>query len=173
MVAVVLWSWRFLISRTYWGLGICLGRLCGCIAGIRPGHYFYLVFLGGNQPFSFLCNFGYLPNLGIGVGWGGLNWLGCGWVFGSNFPSSSRHVFISLMMVGWGSSLVFYGLHLIIWQVLSHLIIWVPCIDVVITSTSTISTGKHHLKKLCKKLHSGCRMQVIWKWKVGSISTLI
>ena len=35
--------------------------------------------------------------------------------------------------------------------------------DVIFTSTSTISTGKEHLKNPCKKLHLGCRMHAIWK----------
>ena len=54
------------------------------------------------------------------------------------------------MIVGWGQSLVLHGLNLTNWHVLSLLNIRVPCIDVIFTSTCTISTGRQHLKKPCK-----------------------
>ena len=38
---VVLWSWRFLILRVCWDDSICLGQLCSCVAGIKPGYYFH------------------------------------------------------------------------------------------------------------------------------------
>ena len=61
--------------------------------------------------------------------------------------------------MGWGWSLVLHRLHLIIWQVLSLLNIWVPCINVILTSMSTISTGRQHLKSCAKNcaLVVGCR----------------
>ena len=72
---------------------------------------------------------------GLVTGWVGLDWSDWGWSFGPNFPSSSRYVFIFLIMVGWGQSLVLQGLHLMIWHVLSLLNVWIPCIDVILTST--------------------------------------
>ena len=90
--------------------------------------------------------------LGLVSGSGGLNWLvGIGPIF----PSTSKKVFIFLIIVGWRQSLAFHGVHLITWVVLSHLNMCVPCMDVIFTSTSTTSTRSLHLKKTCKKLHSG------------------
>ena len=74
---------------------------------------------------------------------------------GPIFPSTSRKVFIFLMIVGWGQSLVFHGVHFISCIVLSLLKICIPCMEVIFTSTSTTSTGSQHLKYLCRKLHSG------------------
>ena len=41
--------------------------------------------------------------------------------------------------------------------------VWMPLIILTFTSTSTVSIGSRHLKYLYKKLHSGLRMQAIWK----------
>ena len=53
------------------------------------------------------------------------------------------------MMVGWGQNLVLHGLHLISWHILSLLNVWVPYIDVILTSTSKVSTSSWH-----KKIHA-------------------
>ena len=44
---------------------------------------------------------------------------------------------------------------------LNYLACSITCIDVNLTSMSTVSTGGKHLKKPCRKLHSGCRMHAI------------
>ena len=90
--------------------------------------------------------------LGLALGSGGLNWL-AGAGVRPILPSTSRKVFIFLMIVGWGQSLVLHGVHLITCIVWSLLNIWVPCMDVIFTSTSTTSIGSFHLKKPCRKLH--------------------
>ena len=55
------------------------------IAGIRPGYCFYLVFLCGNQPFSFFCCFWFLPYLGIGFRLRGSELIGLWLGFWSQF----------------------------------------------------------------------------------------
>ena len=90
---------------------------------------------------------------------GGLNWLFSEWGIGPNSPSNSRKVLIFLTMVGGGQIFVLHGVHLISWDVLSLLNIWSPCIKVIFTSTSTVLIGRWLLKKPCRKLHLGCRMQ--------------
>ena len=120
---------------------MCGGRLVSC----RPESHSVLL------SFFFLLALSFLM-LGLVSGSGGLNWL---MGIGPIFPSTSKKVFIFLTIVGWGQSLVFHGVLLITWVVLSHLNMCVPCMDVIFTSTSTTSTGSLHLKKPCKKLHSG------------------
>ena len=83
-------------------------------------------------------------------------------VIGPIFPSTSRKVFIFLIIVGWGWSLVLQGVHLISCVVWSLLNMCIPYIDVIFTSTSTASTGSLHLKKPCKKLDSGCSKHAIF-----------
>ena len=41
--------------------------------------------------------------------------------------------------------------------------IWIPFIVLTFTSTSMVSSGNRHLKYPCTKLHSGIRVQAIWK----------
>ena len=72
-------------------------------------------------------------------GSGGLNWL-------AGIPSTSRKVFIFLIIVGWEQSLVFHAVHFINCTILSHLTMCVPCMDMISTSMSTTSTGSLHLK---------------------------
>ena len=93
--------------------------------------------------------------LGLVSGSGGLNWLTSAGIIGPILFSTSKKVFIFLMMLGCGQSLVVQGMHLISWVSLSLLKICVPCIDVTLTSMSTASTESLHLKKQCRKLHSG------------------
>ena len=83
----------------------------------------------------------------------------------SHLISTSRKVFIFLMIVGCGESLMFQGLHLISWVILSLLKICIPCIDVIFTSMSTTSTGSLHLMNPCGKLHSGWNRHTISKMK--------
>ena len=72
--------------------------------------------------------------MGLVLGWAGHGhgWVCCGqvcctWVWGwglgfrPSFPSNSKYVFIFWMREGKGWSLVLQGLHLITWDVLSHL----------------------------------------------------
>ena len=49
------------------------------------------------------------------------------------------------------------------WVVLSLLNMWIPLTVFTFTSTSTVSNGSRHLMYLCRKLHSGLRIQAIWK----------
>ena len=49
------------------------------------------------------------------------------------------------------------------WVVQSLLNLWMPLIILTLTTASTVSYGRRHLKYLCKKLHSGLRIQAIWK----------
>ena len=86
---------------------------------------------------------------------GGLNWLPVAGIIGPILFSSSRKVFIFLTMVRCGQSLVVQGMHLISWVVQSLLKMCIPCIDMILTSMSTTSTGSLHLKNPCRKLHSG------------------
>ena len=99
--------------------------------------------------------------MGLVSGWEGLNWLLGDWGFRPNFPSNSKNVLIFLMIVGWGWSLVLHGVHLINLDVLSLLNTCVPCIEVIFTSMSTALIGRCHLKKPCRKLHLGFRMQAM------------
>ena len=75
--------------------------------------------------------------------------------------STSKKVVIFLIMLGCGWIFVVHGMHFVNWVVLSLLNMWVPCIDVTFTSTSTTSMGSLHLKNLCGKLHSGWSRQAI------------
>ena len=45
----------------------------------------------------------------------------------------------------------------------SLLNVWMPHIILIFTATSTVSAGSRHLMYLCLKLHSGFRLQAIWK----------
>ena len=76
-------------------------------------------------------------------------------VMGPIFLSTSRKVFIFLIIVGWGQSPVLHGVYFISCIVLSLLKICVPCMEVIFTSISTTSTRSRHVKYLCRKLHSG------------------
>ena len=109
---------------------------------------FTLYFFVGINLFLFSVTLDSFLTWGLVSGRGDLNWLDCDWGFGPNFTSSSRYVFIFFMMVGWGWSLVLHRLHLISWHVLSLLNIWVPCTDVILTFTSTVSTGRQHKKAM-------------------------
>ena len=104
-----------------------------------------------------------LQIFGLVSGSGGLNWL-FGMDVGMDGPilfSTSKKVFIFLMMLGCGCMLFVHGTHLVNCVVQSCLYKWVPCIDMTFTSTSTTSTWSLHLKNLCRKLHSGWRWQAI------------
>ena len=92
---------------------------------------------------------------GFVSGIGGLNWLTGAGITGPILFSTSKKVFIFLIKLGCGQSLVVQGMHLISWVVLSLLKMCIPCIDMTLTSMSTTSTGSLHLKNLCRKLHSG------------------
>ena len=48
-------------------------------------------------------------------------------------------------------------------MVQSLLNVCMPLIIFIFTSTSTVSMGRRNLKYPCKKLHSGLRIQAIWK----------
>ena len=109
-------------------------------------------------PFS-VTLLSFLP-LGLVSGWKGLNWILGDWGFRPNFSSNSKNVLIFLI-VGWGLSPVLHGVHLINWDVLSLLNTCVTCIEVIFTSMSTALIGRQHLKKPCRKLHSGFRVQAI------------
>ena len=107
--------------------------------------------------------------LGLVSGGGGLNWLlGAGTGIGLILPSTSRKVFIFFMIVGYRWSLMLQGVYLIRWVILSLLKMCVPCMDVIFTSTSTTSTRSLHLKKPCRKLHSGWSKHVMscLKWSI-------
>ena len=93
--------------------------------------------------------------LGLVSGIRGPNWLTGAGIIGPILFSTSKKVFIFLMMLGCGQSLVVQGTQLISWVILSLLKMCVPCIDMTLTSTSTTSTGSLHQKKPCRKLHSG------------------
>ena len=101
--------------------------------------------------------------------WEGVLVCGCNWGWawglglGPSLPSNSRHVFVFLIKEGQGQSLVLQGLHNITWVVLSLLNMWIPLIIFTFTSTSTVSNGSRHLYYPCRKLHSGFRIQAIWK----------
>ena len=47
--------------------------------------------------------------------------------------------------------------------VCSLLNMWIPLIILNFTSTFMVCIGRRHLKYPCKKLHSGSRIQAIWK----------
>ena len=49
------------------------------------------------------------------------------------------------------------------WVMQSLLNVWMPFIILTFTSTSTASSGKRLLKYPCTQLHSGIRIQFIWK----------
>ena len=148
--------------------GICMVTLLALGVGVSMGlaNTHTLNLLVGIS--FFLLSFVSVPLLtkGLVLDWVGLGWFcwdwGCCLGFGPNFPSNSRYV-IFLMRVGCGWSLVLQGLHLIIWHILSLLNMWMPCIDVIFTSTPTVSTGKWHLKNPWRKLNLGCIMPAIWK----------
>ena len=93
--------------------------------------------------------------LGLVSGSGSLNWLASAGIIGPILFSTSRKVFIFLIMFGCGQRLGVHGMHLTSWVIQSLLKMCVPCIDVTLTSTSTTSTGSLHLKYPCRKLHSG------------------
>ena len=98
-----------------------------------------------------------LPFLTLGLvsGSGRLYWLASAGIICPILFSTSRKVFIFLIMFGCGWRLGVHGTHLtscVIWSLLK---MCVPCIDMTLTSMSTTSTGSLHLKYLCRKLHSG------------------
>ena len=113
---------------------------------LELGHATTLNLFVGVGLFLFSAALPFFLILGLVSGWEGLNWFlsACG--LGPNFPSSSKKVHIFLMIVGWGQSLVLHGVHLISWDVLSLLNTCVPCIEVILTSMSTASIGRWHLK---------------------------
>ena len=156
--------------------GICIVMLSALVVGACMGlvttHTLYHL-VGIN---FLLLSFVFVPLLtkGLVLGWTGLGWFwfhwswGCCLGFGPNFPSNLRYVLIFLMRDGCGWSLVLQGLHLIIWHVLSPLNVWMSCIDVIFTSTSTVSTGKWHLR-----IHEGSYTQAVvcmpsGKWSILS-----
>ena len=138
----ILWSfWNFGSSHRW--LCSCLTRL-GCCARPKP--------FCEHCPLSFLHSV-VLPDLRVCVQlWGPVLATSS---MGPIFPSTSRKVFIFLIIVGWGWSLVLHGVHFISCIVLSLLKICVPCMEVIFTSTSTTSTGSQHLNYPCRRLHSG------------------
>ena len=130
-----------------------------------------LNFLGVAHFFFSVTSF--FLTFGLVSGSGGLNWLpGAGAGISPILPSTSRKVFIFLMIVGCRQSLVLQGVHLISWVVLSLLKICIPCIDVIFTSTSTTSTRSLHLKKPCRKLHSGWSRHAMSKMKYLQVYTV-
>ena len=154
----------WLSGTSFLGLGGASGKGRHVVVGLGVAGLNLL----GTALFLFSAAFSYLM-LGLVSGSGGLNWLmGAGPIF----PSTSKKVFIFLMIVGWGQSLVLQGVHLISCVVQSLLNICVPCMDMIFTSTSTTSTGSLHLKKLCKKLHSGCSKHAIFFLKYETYFSL-
>ena len=92
--------------------------------------------------------------LGFVSGSGSLYWLAGAGIIDPILFSTSRKVFIFLIMFGCGWRLGVHSMHLtscVIWSVLK---MCVPCIDVTLTSMSTTSTSSLHLKYPCRKLHS-------------------
>ena len=99
-------------------------------------------------------------NVRVGVRQRGPELAGWGWAW-THLTFHLQKGLIFLMIVGWQQSLVLHGVHLITCIVWSLLNIWVPCMDVIFTSTSTTSIGSLHLKKLCRKLHLGLSKHAI------------
>ena len=161
----VAFLWRISFSEFIGALEVVKGSctvvllVLGMGLGLATTHTLY--FFVGMSFLILSVTFVSFLTWGLALGRAGLDWFVWGWNLGPSFPSNSRLVFIFLIRVGWGWSLVLQGLHLIIWHVLSLLNGWVPCMDVLLTSTSTISTGRWHLKNPCKKLHLGYRMHAI------------
>ena len=76
-------------------------------------------------------------------------------IIGPILFSTSRKVLIFLTIFGCRQRLGVHGMHVTSCVILSLLKMCVPCIDVILTSMSTTSTGSLHLKYPCRKLHSG------------------
>ena len=168
-------SWNFPFAKFIIVIGMVMGICVVTLSALGVGACMDLVsthtlyhLVGINfLIFSFVL----VPLLtkGLVLGLMGLGWFWFCWGFGfclgfgPSFPSNSRYVLINLMRDGCGWSLVLQGLHLIIWYILSLLNVWMPCIDVIFTLTSTVSTGKQHLKNPWRKLNLGCSMHAIWK----------
>ena len=87
-----------------------------------------------------------LPFLTLGFisGSGGLYWLASPGVIGPILFSTSRKVFIFLIMFGCGQRLGVHSMHLTSCVIQSLLKMCIPCIDMILTSTSTTSTGSLH-----------------------------
>ena len=139
-------------------LGVDLGLATTCTLYLYVGLCFLLL----------LVAFASLLTRGLVLGWMGLDWFCWDWILDPTpllFEMGSH--FLDKSGVGW--SLVLQGLHLIIWHILSLLNMWIPCMDVIFTWTSTVSTGKRHLKNPCKKLHLGCRMHAICKSQYSEV----
>ena len=123
-------------------------------ASIKGGHVVVILEVAGLNFFLVVALIlfsvvSFFLTLGLVSGSGGLNWLpGTGTGICPILFSTSRKVFIFLMILGCGQSLVLQGVHLINWVVLSLLKICIPCIDVIFTSMSTTSAGSLHLKNL-------------------------
>ena len=111
--------------------GSCVAVGLGAVLGLN---------LLGTALFLFSMSF---LTLGLVSGSQGLNSLAG---IGPICPSPSSKIFIFLIILGWGQSLVFHGVHLINWVIQSCLNMCVPCMDVIFTSTSTTSTRSLHLK---------------------------
>ena len=138
-----------------WGLANCSRWAHDCFT--RLGSSTRLKPLSRHCPLSFLYSVAFLT-LGFVSGWGGLYWLLVGWGIRPIFPSTSRNVFIFLIIVGWGQILVFHGVHFIRCVILTLWKICIPCMEVSFTSMYTTSARSRHLKYPCKKLHSGWSM---------------
>ena len=167
-------SWNFPFAKFIivicMDMGICMVMSSalgvGACFGLVTMHTLYC--LVGST--SLLLSFVFVPLLtkGLVLGWMGLCWfwfcLGWGCCLGF-WPISLlvQGMFSFFDERGCGWTLVLQGLHVSIWHILSLLNVWMPCIDVIFTSTSTVSTGKWHLKNPWRKLHSGCSMHAIWK----------
>ena len=94
----------------------CLTRLGGCT---RPEPFC------GHCPVSFLCSI-VLPALMVCVSLRGPVLATSGWGMGPIFSSTSRKVFIFLIIVGWEQSLVLHVVHFISCIVISLLKICIP-----------------------------------------------
>ena len=122
-----------------WKLSLVVAQLSHWAWGCARPEPFH-----GCSPLSFLCSV-VLPNLRICVCLRGPVFTGR-LRYWTMFPSTSRKVFIFLIIVGWGQSLVLHGVHFVSCIVLSLLKICISCMEVTFTSTSTTSAGSQHLK---------------------------
>ena len=135
-------------GASFLGFGVASGKI-GCpVVGLGvTGLNFW-----GVAVFLFSVTLSFLM-LGLVSGSGGLNWL-LGVGIGPILPSTSRKVFIFLMIVGCRWSLVLQDVHLINCVVLS-LLKMCPLHRGNLHFYVHYLYKSLHLKKPCKKLHSG------------------